>query len=116
MTKKDREELRTAKNILSHFVARADAQERGSTIPEEKILTDDQMRELREIYALINDFIIRENRRRHDEICENMRKHPEQYSALFLKEAGFPKEEVLRLLKVREERLSAAQRSDCIQD
>ena len=79
-------------------------------------MTKNEKRLLRVAVAIIMNVLIKDNKNGARYINQRIRKHPEKYDVEFITETGFPKEEIKQLLKVREERLSAAQRSDCIQD
>ena len=79
-------------------------------------MTKNEKKLLRVAVAIIMNVLIKDNKNGARYINQRIRKHPEKYDVEFITETGFPKEEVQRLLRVREERLSAAQRSDCKQD
>jgi len=79
-------------------------------------MTKNEKQLLRVAVAIITNVLIKDNKNGARYINERIRKHPEKYDVEFITETGFSKEEIQRLLRVREERLSAAQRSDFIQD
>ena len=79
-------------------------------------MTKNEKKLLRVAVAIIMNVIIKDNKNGARYINQRIRKHPEKYDVEFITETGFPKQEVQRLLKVRAERLSAAQRSGDIQD
>jgi len=68
-------------------------------------MTKKEKQLLRVAVAIIQNAIIRDNKKKARYIDECIRKHPEKYEIEFITETGFSKEEKKRLSKLRKERL-----------
>ena len=68
-------------------------------------MTKKEKQLLRVAVAIIQNAIIRDNKKKSQYLYECVRKHPENYDIEFITEMGFSKEQKKRLLKLRSERL-----------
>ena len=68
-------------------------------------MTKKEKQLLRVAVAIITNVLIEDNKNGARYINERIRKHPEKYDVEFITETGFSKEDIMDLLKIRQERL-----------